>query len=106
MGRTYEIITGHICIVTLLFIQTISYPSTLILIFCLLGHANADEDKNWEFELAPFYLWAVHMDGDLTTMGNTSQLKLDFGEILDNLEGLFKYDVKMYGPVLGVNITW
>ncbi|MCP3660887.1 MAG: hypothetical protein GY696_00075, partial [Gammaproteobacteria bacterium] len=62
-----------------------------LLIFSLfwIGHVNAEENKNWEFEIAPFYLWAVNMDGDLTTMGNTSQLQMDFGQITDTLEGLF-----------------
>jgi hypothetical protein len=26
------------------------------------------KEKNWEFNLAPFYLWAVNMDGDMTVM--------------------------------------
>ena len=47
------------------------------------------KEKNWEFNLAPFYLWAVSIDGDLTTMGNNQQLKADFNDIASNLEGIF-----------------
>ncbi len=29
------------------------------------------ESKNWEFNLAPFYLWGVGIDGDVTAGTNT-----------------------------------
>jgi hypothetical protein len=47
------------------------------------------KEKNWDFNLAPFYLWAVSIDGDLTTMGNNQQLKADFNDIASSLEGIF-----------------
>ena len=50
---------------------------------------TSPKEKNWEFNLAPFYLWAVSVDGDLTVMGNNQQLKADFSEIADSLEGIF-----------------
>ena len=28
---------------------------------------TVSKEKNWDFNLAPFYLWAVSVDGDLTT---------------------------------------
>jgi hypothetical protein len=65
--------------------------SVLIVIFiCTTANAGKSSDTgDWDFNLAPFYLWAVSMDGDLTVMGNTAPLKADFGEIASSLEGLF-----------------
>jgi hypothetical protein len=47
------------------------------------------KEKNWEFNLAPFYLWAISVDGDLTVSGNTQQVTADFNDIASNLEGIF-----------------
>ena len=55
----------------------------------LTAQDTSPKEKNWEFNLAPFYLWAVSIDGDLTVMGNNQQLKADFSEIADSLEGFF-----------------
>ena len=55
----------------------------------LTAQDTSPKEKNWEFNLAPFYLWAVSIDGDLTVMGNTQQLKADFDEITSSLEGIF-----------------
>jgi hypothetical protein len=55
----------------------------------LTAQDTSPKEKNWEFNLAPFYLWAVSVDGDLTVMGNTQQLKADFDEITSGLEGVF-----------------
>ena len=51
----------------------------LIILMCLLAAlgqtAIADDSesqgKNWEFNLAPFYLWGVTIDGDVTVGTNT-----------------------------------
>ena len=50
---------------------------------------TVSKEKNWDFNLAPLYLWAVSVDGDLTAMGNNQQVKADFSEIADSLEGIF-----------------
>lgn len=65
----------------------------LVLAFLLispLAYAEeASETKNWHFQLAPFYLWAVNMEGDVTVGRVTTPLKLEFGEIFDSVESLF-----------------
>jgi hypothetical protein len=65
--------------------------SVLIVLFiCTTANAGESSDTgDWKFNLAPFYLWAVSMDGDMTVMGNTAPLKADFREIASNLEALF-----------------
>jgi len=50
---------------------------------------TVSKEKNWDFNLAPLYLWAVSVDGDLTAMGNNQQVKADFSEIADSLEAIF-----------------
>jgi len=46
---------------------------------------DSAEGKNWEFNLAPFYLWAVTLDGDVTMKRQTAPVKLDFGDIFVDL---------------------
>ena len=48
-----------------------------------------EETDNWEFNLAPFYLWAMDMSGDATVGDNTSVVDVSFDAITDNLEAAF-----------------
>ncbi len=50
---------------------------------------EATKSSDWEFDLAPFYLWAVSMDGDMTVQGSTAPLEVGFGDIVSNMEELF-----------------
>jgi hypothetical protein len=64
----------------------------VILFFALCQQALSEEvaDKNdWEFNLAPFYLWAVSLDGDVEVGPVGNSVSLDFGDIFDNLEAVF-----------------
>jgi len=66
----------------------------IICIFCLAVLFNntpafGQEDNNWDFELAPLYLWAINIEGDSGVRGQTASTKVDFSEIYDNLEGVF-----------------
>jgi hypothetical protein len=45
--------------------------------------------KDWDFQLAPFYLWAVNLRGDMTVKGNIVPVKVDFDDAFDNLEAVF-----------------
>jgi len=53
------------------------------------GWAAESQEKDWEFNLAPLYLWAVSITGDVAVKGRTSSVDLDFGDIFDNLETVF-----------------
>jgi len=46
-------------------------------------------EKNWQFNLAPFYLWAFTMDGNLTTGTATVPVQVPVSDLVDNLEGAF-----------------
>lgn len=51
--------------------------------------AIAQDDGNWDFELAPLYLWAISIDGDLGIRGQTADASVAFADIWDSLEGVF-----------------
>ena len=51
--------------------------------------AMCQEEKDWDFELAPFYLWAISIDGDMGIRGRTASVQVDFSEVWDNLQGVF-----------------
>lgn len=48
-----------------------------------------EETEKWKFNLAPFYLWAMGMNGHATIGENISQVDVDFDQITDNLEAVF-----------------
>jgi hypothetical protein len=62
----------------------------ILLLLCPLAYAaETPGTKNWEFDLAPMYLWAVNMNGEQTVAGQTQPIKLDFDDIFDTLEAVF-----------------
>lgn len=65
--------------------------ATLCLLVVAKGFAqeNNSKSKDWSFELAPLYLWAVNISGDVTVKGQTQPTSLSFSDIWDNLEGMF-----------------
>ena len=70
-------------------IKTLLVFVLTVIIFFSTSMAFGQEQDEWKFNLAPLYLWAISMDGDLTVMGNTQPLQADFNEIASNLEGIF-----------------
>jgi len=65
----------------------------LIIIFSAVvfspATAFAQEDNNWNFELAPLYLWAINIEGETGVRGQTASTEVDFGDIYDSLQGVF-----------------
>ena len=51
--------------------------------------AQSQEQNNWDFELAPLYLWAINISGDLGIKGRKASAEVEFGDIWDNLQGVF-----------------
>lgn len=61
----------------------------LLLVFVAASStATAEEGDAWDFGLAPFYLWAINIDGDLGLVGRTLNAQVDFSDVWDNLEGV------------------
>ena len=52
---------------------------------------ESDPNDNWNFKLAPMYLWAVSIDGDQTVKGIDVDLDVSFDEILDKLNGALTF---------------
>ena len=73
--------------------------------------AQAEDNSSgsdWEFALAPFYLWAVTLDGDVAVGPQEGSLTMDFGDIFDKLEAAFIVHFetiykKKYGLYFDVN---
>jgi hypothetical protein len=64
----------------------------LFLFVCLVtmlfpAGARSQEESNWQFNLAPLYLWAISIDGDLGIRGRTANASIDFSDVWDNLQG-------------------
>jgi len=77
-----------------LFLTAFIFAALMISIITIVPPAaNADNSasnqKNWEFNLAPFYIWGVAIDGDLTVGTNTVPVEVPFSDITDNLEAAF-----------------
>ena len=53
--------------------------------------SDISASKDWEFSLAPMYLWAVSIDGDQTVKGNKVDLDVSFSDIWDNLNGALTF---------------
>lgn len=51
--------------------------------------AQSQEENNWDFELAPLYLWAINISGDIGIKGRTASAEVEFSDIWDNLQGVF-----------------
>ena len=61
---------------------------------CLVFAGNsfskeAPAEENWQFNLAPFYLWAINIDGDLTAGSISAPVDVPFSDVFDNLEAAF-----------------
>ena len=49
---------------------------------------NADE---WRFKLAPLYIWFAGIEGDASIGPVTAPVDVSFGDVLDNLTGIFAF---------------
>ena len=64
---------------------------TIVLVIglvCSLAYGQeSNSNDNWQFSLAPMYLWAVSISGDQTVKGIDVDLDVSFGDIFNNLNG-------------------
>ncbi len=66
--------------------------SIIFLVVALLPlQSFSQEENDWNFELAPFYLWAINIDGDIGIRGRTANASLKFEDVWDNLEGVLTF---------------
>jgi hypothetical protein len=61
----------------------------IILFSCTTAYTeDTTKSDNWEFQLTPFYVWALNMSGGMTVNGETSSVDVSFSDITDHLEYL------------------
>lgn len=77
--QTKNVLLGILCLTGFLCMASAAMSADL----------SASKEKNWEFNLAPFYIWGVALDGDVTVGTNTVPVELPFSDITDNLETAF-----------------
>lgn len=75
-------------------IKRVSNVLTLItfsLLFCSswASAAESPTSGDWQFNLAPFYLWGVSLDGDMSIGTKTVPVDVSFNDIFDSLEAAF-----------------
>ena len=69
--------------------------------------AMCQEEKDWDFELAPFYLWAINIDGDMGIRGRTASVQVDFSDVWDNLQAAYTVRLNvMYRNKFGVLLDY
>jgi hypothetical protein len=52
---------------------------------------ESNSNSDWQFSLAPMYLWAVSIKGDQTVNGVKVDLDVPFSDIFDNLNGALTF---------------
>ena len=61
-----------------------------LMLSCRIAYAQESSGtKAWDFQLAPFYLWAVNLNGEMKVKNIVAPVKVDFGDAFDNLEAVF-----------------
>ena len=63
--------------ISMMFFSTISFAS------------KESRQSDWEFNLAPFYLWGINIDGDLSVGPRTAPVDVPFDDIFDSLDAAF-----------------
>ena len=69
--------------------KSIFVTGAILAMLCTPTFADDSSDSDWQFRLAPLYLWAVNISGDQTIGPITVPLELDFDDIFDSLETVF-----------------
>jgi hypothetical protein len=56
--------------------------------------ASAQQSDQWQFTVAPLYLWATEINGAVTARHTTVPVFLEFADAADNLAGAFSFHVE------------
>lgn len=71
------------------------YRKFLLVVTLLLLHPpvnladEAPDTGDWVFNLAPFYIWGINIDGDLSAGPATAIVDVSFDDLIDSMEGMF-----------------
>ena len=88
-------------------IKWLAVGCVLLTVLSTPSFAADSSNSGWQWRLAPLYLWGVSISGDQTIGTTTVPLELDFGDIFDNLEGVFTVNFEgMYNDKWGFLIDF
>jgi len=74
--------------------RIISVVAMALMLSCFSASVFAEEkskEGNWDFNLAPLYLWMVNMDGDMVLGPVDTGVTIPFEDIFDNLEAILTF---------------
>ncbi len=64
--------------------------SLSMMFFSTISFASKESGQSdWEFNLAPFYLWGINIDGDMSVGPANAQVEIPFEDVFDSLEAAF-----------------
>lgn len=69
-------------------LQIASFLIAFFIAPCLMAAEENSKDF-WEYNLAPFYLWAINVSGDLTIGPVSNPVSVEFDDIFGNLDSAF-----------------
>ncbi len=55
------------------------------------GQTESSGSSDWTYEIAPYFLWAMGLDGEITVKGSPANVDLSFSDILDQLDFIFDF---------------
>jgi hypothetical protein len=71
-------------------IMILALVSISMMLFSTISFASKEaRQSDWEFNLAPFYLWAINIDGDVSAGPVTAPVEIPFEDVFDSLEAAF-----------------
>jgi hypothetical protein len=71
-------------------IMILALVSISMMLFSTVSFASKEaRQSDWEFNLAPFYLWAINIDGDVSAGPVTAPVEIPFEDVFDSLEAAF-----------------
>lgn len=81
---------------------------TLVTIGLCAAPISAQESDEWEFRIAPLYLWAVSMEGSMTVMYEEVPFEVKFADAAENLEATFTVHFEAWKGDWGLfaDVSW
>ena len=55
------------------------------------AQSEGSGSSDWNYSIAPYFVWAMGLDGEITVKGSPGDVDLSFGDILDDLDFMFDF---------------
>ena len=82
--------------------------SALLLLSVTTAAAQSSASDEWEFQIAPLYLWAVDLGGTMTVMEEEVPFEVQFADAFENLEATFTVHFEAWKGDWGLfaDVSW